>query len=116
MVATVFSLLMLNGGFLLILFPLSHRMIDVMLAPVMPSMFAIVPGRYDAMRCLLTGAAVDRSVRVEKIVEAVLACLASLVGYAGAATLLTLRLGRLFDRRADRPTRPPAVKRAGSGG
>ncbi len=106
-VATVVVLFVLNGGYLLCVFPIAGRIDDLWLAaPVMPYMLDVAPERYAPVQALF-GTIVDTiNHRLDPIVSRLLACVVSLLGYGLASAVLATAAIDGFDRVADRPRRP----------
>jgi hypothetical protein len=106
-VATVAVLFVLNGGYLLCLFPIAGRLDDLWLAaPVMPYILDVAPERYAPVQALF-GTIVDTiNLRIDPIVSRLLACVVSLVGYGIATSFLAVAAIDGFDRVAGRPRRP----------
>ena len=107
--ATVAVLFVLNGGYLLCLFPVAGRIDDLWLAaPVMPYILD------DRPRALRPGPGPVRDVsstrstiRLDPIVSRLLACVVSLVGYGLAARGPGHRGDRRLRPRRRPPRRPP---------
>lgn len=109
--ATMGLLFVLDGGYLMCLFPLAGRLDDLWVAaPVMPYVLGIAPARYATVQALFgtyPAAHIYLYMKVDAIVARVLTCGVSLVGYGVAAAALGVAAVDGFDRAADRPRRPP---------
>ena len=114
MVATMTVLFVLNGGYLMCLFPVAGRLDDLWLtAPVMPYVIDVAPERYAPVQVLFGLYPVDNiNLRFDLVVARLLTCAVSLVGYGVAAAVLGVAAVDGFDRVAGRPRRPPGFSAA----
>ncbi len=114
MVATMLVLFVLNGGYLMCLFPLSGRLDGLWLAaPVMPYVIEMAPERYAPVQALFGTYSVDNiRLRFDVTIAHLLTCSVSLIGYGLAAVVLGVAAVDGFDRAADRPRRPPGFSAA----
>jgi ABC-type transport system involved in multi-copper enzyme maturation permease subunit len=114
MAATIAVLFVLNGGYLLCLFPFAGRLDELWLtAPVMPFVIDLAPERYAPVQVFFgTYPADNINLRLDTVVARLLTCAVSLVFYAAATAGLAIAAVDGFDRAADRPRRPPGFSAA----
>jgi len=112
MVATTSVLLVLNGGYLMCLSPLGHRIDPMWMAPCTPYVIGVAPETHATIQTLFGTYPSDSRRRLDVIASQVLTCVVSLVAYGVAAAALGAGVVGSFDGVAGRPRRPPGYSRA----
>ncbi len=110
-VVTILILLTLNVGYLFCAFPMGLLESPMITLPSTPVMMAIAPAQYHTIEALLGDYPGTRVSWRHDSSEWLTTFVMSIVFYSAAAAGLTTGAIQIFDRVADRPTRPQPVKK-----
>jgi ABC-type transport system involved in multi-copper enzyme maturation permease subunit len=112
MLATVGVLFVLNGGYLMCLFPLRSEFEGVWHAPVTWLVLHTSAAKYSAVQLLFGTYPQSVNLQYNTVWIQLATCLTSLVGYSVVAAVLGVLTVDSFDRIADRPRRPAGFSAA----